>query len=52
MRGGQPVKCFVQIHDQAMQAVAIAVGKPGQSGDVPNVDIIGGSERRRRLDRR
>ena len=52
VRGRQPVQRFVQIHDQAVQAVAAALGQAGQAGDFRKRDIVGGAERHRRLDRR
>ena len=40
MRRGQAIQGLVQVHDQTMQAVALAVGKPSQSGDLRKLDRI------------
>ena len=41
VRGREPVERFVQIHDQAVQAVAAVLGQAGQSGDFRKLDVVG-----------
>ncbi|MEI9805741.1 MAG: hypothetical protein WDN48_16735 [Pseudolabrys sp.] len=40
MIGGKTVERLVQVHDEAMQAVVIAAGQSGQSGDLRLFDSI------------
>ena len=41
----ETIEVLMQVHDQTMQTVAIAVAKPRQSGDLREFDVIGRSER-------
>ena len=52
VRGGELVQRLVQIHHQAVQAVAAAVEQAGQSCDFGKADIVAGAEMRIFLDRR
>ena len=49
VRSGKAIERLVQIHDQAMQAVAAAVRQAGEAGDLRKLDSVG-AERRRRFD--
>ena len=38
--GGKPVECFVEVHDQAMEARSLAFGNASERGDLRRFDVI------------